>query len=225
MSPESKIKVVFFDAGGTLLRPAQPIGETYAALAKNYGQHWDAKKLHHGFKASFKKLRPRPDAEVATNGDERAWWKEVVRGTLGHVEMPGHFPFDAYFEELYWLYARPELWRVFPEVIPVLQTLRERGLKLAVLSNWDARLRPLIEGLEMAPFFDEVLISGELGSEKPSPKVYAAALEKMGIAADEALMIGDDPLNDYWAPHKAGWHAMLVERPLHDLRVVLGWPA
>lgn len=220
--PGSKIKAVFFDAGGTLLRPAQPIGETYAAIARHYGQRWDAAALGAGFKSAFKKRRPRPDAEVATNGDERAWWKLVVADTLAAVECPEGFPFDHYFEELYTVYARPELWRVYPEAVPVLEALRARGLKLAVLSNWDWRLRPLLEGLELAPFFDDVLISGEHGAEKPSVKLYATALARLGLEPHQALMVGDDPLNDYWAPQQAGWHAVLVERPQQDLLSVLG---
>ncbi len=219
--PASKIKAVFFDAGGTLLRPARSIGETYAEIARHYGQHWEAQVLSDGFKAAFKRRRPRPDEEVATDGDERAWWRLVVEDTLIVVERPESFPFDHYFEELYHVYARPELWRVYPEVVTVLETLRGRGLRLAVLSNWDWRLRPLLEGLELAPFFEAVLISGEHGAEKPSPKLYAAALAKLGLDPHEALMVGDDPLNDYWAPQQAGWHSLLVERPKQDLRAVL----
>lgn len=219
--PASKIKAVFFDAGGTLLRPARSIGETYAEIARHYGQRWDPAALGEGFKVAFKRRRPRPDAEVATNGDERAWWRLVVEETLTVVERPESFPFDHYFEELYYVYARPELWRVYPEVSSVLEILRARGLRLAVLSNWDWRLRPLLEGLDLAPFFETVLISGEHGAEKPSPKLYAAALATLGLEPHEALMVGDDPLNDYWAPQKAGWHSLLVERPKQDLGAVL----
>lgn len=219
--PASKIKAVFFDAGGTLLRPARSIGETYAEIARHYGQHWEAQDLSDGFKAAFKRRRPRPDEEVATDGDERAWWRLVVEDTLTSVGRPESFPFDHYFDELYHVYARPELWRVYPEVVTVLETLRARGLRLAILSNWDRRLRPLLEGLDLAPFFEEVLISGEQGAEKPSPKLYAKALSQLGLRPHEALMVGDDPLNDYWAPQKEGWHSLLVERPKQDLRAVL----
>lgn len=216
------IRVVFFDAGGTLLRPAQPIGETYAAVARHYGQNWEPAELTESFKAAFKKRRPRPDHEVATNGDERTWWKLVVADTLDAVGRPESFPFDHYFEELYAVYARPELWRVFPEVFPVLDVLRERGVKLAVLSNWDWRLPPLLDALELTPYFDKILISGHHGAEKPSPKLYAAALAAFDLQPHEALLVGDDPLNDYWTPKKLGWHALLVERPHQDLGSVLG---
>ncbi len=219
----SKIKVVFFDAGGTLLRPAQSIGETYARLARNYGQNWDADLLQKGFKSAFKRLRPRPDAEVSTDGDERTWWKRVVLGTLDDVAVPDTFPFDDFFEELYRHYTRPDVWRVYPDVYLVLEKLRARGLKLAVLSNWDARLRSLINGLDLSVYFDAILISGELGAEKPSPTIYNAAVKQLGISPAQALMVGDDPLNDYWAPQKSGWHAVLVERPRNDLQVVLDW--
>ena len=53
-------------------------------------------------------------------------------------------PFDV-FDELYRLFADPDVWRVYPEVFEVLQALKARGLIMGVLSNWDIRLGPLLE--------------------------------------------------------------------------------
>lgn len=218
------IKVIFLDAGGTLLHPARPVGETYATFAARYGQNWQAEILTAGFRSAFKKARPRTTHEpVSRNGDERPFWRRVVREALSAVAVPESFPFDSWFEELYAAYAQPELWLLYPETLLVLETLRRRGVRLALLSNWDSRLRPLLNGHGLTPFFEQIIISGEQGAEKPDTAFYELAAERLCIAPHEALMVGDDPTNDYDAPQDAGWQALLIDRQQNDLRSVLDW--
>lgn len=218
--PLPDASAIFFDAGGTLLRPARPVGETYAEIAAHYGAALDAGRVQREFKNAFAHLQDRTGFPVPTDGEDKAWWREVVRLSLAKEDVPERFPFDDCFEEVYAAFARPGLWRVFPEVEAVLATLRDAGRRLYVLSNWDARLRDTLRGLDLLPYFEAVVISSEQGVAKPDPAIYRRALEIAGLEQEEtsapssspALMVGDDEENDYWAPRRAGWQALVIDR-------------
>ncbi len=66
------------------------------------------------------------------------------------------------------------------------------GLKLAVVSNFDTRLRPLLDALELSPLFDTIVVSAEVGAEKPNPLLFETACSQLGIDPEEALHVGDD---------------------------------
>ena len=108
------------------------------------------------------------------------------------TRMAGDVPeFDAYFDRLYAHYASAPAWRVYPEVPEVLAALRERDLALAVVSNFDSRLSPLLDALGLAPFFDAVVCSGAVGAAKPDPAIFAHALAALGVETSQALHVGD----------------------------------
>lgn len=216
------IDVVFFDAGGTLIRPRHPVGETYARLARNYGGRWDPQLAHQGFKEAFANLSPRPPHwPVPADGDDRPWWREVARRAARRAGMRDDFPFDLFYSELYDAYARPDLWMAFPEAEDVLERLANSGYRLAVLSNWDARLHPVLEGLHLARWFERVLVSAELGCEKPCREAYRQAARLFAAPPERCLMVGDDPHTDGTAPRAAGWNALVVRRPAENLAKVL----
>jgi putative hydrolase of the HAD superfamily len=215
----TQIKAVVFDAGGTLVRTARPVGEIYAEVGRRHGREWDAVALQKSFKEAFKKMRGNRVGPVPSDGDDRDWWREVVRQTLG--DESGSIAFEDYFGELYPLFERPDLWHVFPDVVPVLDRLKREGCRLVVLSNWDSRLRTMLARLELAPYFENLFISTECGFEKPDAAFYRLAQKALGISPGEILMVGDDPENDVAAPRRQGWQALLIERPRETLAQVL----
>ena len=122
--------------------------------------------------------------------------------------------FDPYFNRLYAHYASAPAWRVYPEVPGVLAALRERDIPLAVVSNFDSRLPPLLDALGLAPFFDAVVCSGAVGAAKPDGAIFAHALAVLGVEASEALHVGDSREADYDGARAAGIEALLVDRDL-----------
>ena len=94
----------------------------------------------------------------------------------------------------------------------MLTSLRERGVVLAVVSNFDSRLIPLLDGLGLAAFFDAVVCSGEAGAAKPDGAIFTHALAVLGVEASEALHVGDNPEADYDGARAAGLEALLVDR-------------
>jgi putative hydrolase of the HAD superfamily len=213
------VKVVFFDAGGTLIHTAKPVGYYYALMAKHYGVDANGEALQAGFKQAWAKMKPRDPMDGARVMDDRAWWAELVKASWLAAGSPlaADFPFEPYFEEVYQLFAREEVWRIFPDAAFALEKLREKGVRCGVLSNWDRRLRLILRGLELEYFFERVIISSEIGVEKPHPGIFRHAEKTFGIQPAEALLLGDDEIFDGWGARSAGWQVELIERPDNDL--------
>jgi putative hydrolase of the HAD superfamily len=215
------VKTLFFDAAGTLLHPAEPIGRVYARVAQGHGWTLDPREVDQRFRQTFQQLKNRPVGSIPRNGDDREWWREVVHQTLPLAPELIALTFEKFFQELYELYASPSQWLLYPEVEEALETLHQRGYRLAIISNWDRRLRPVLEGHHLTSFFQEIYISTEMGVAKPSTAIFRRAQEEMKCPPAQALMIGDDPELDVATPQSLGWQTFLVARPSQDLRVLL----
>jgi putative hydrolase of the HAD superfamily len=212
-----RIRAIIFDVGGTLIYPADPVGETYARLAHTYGVRLPAEATTAAFHEALKGSSPRAKGTIPCDGNDRVWWKQVVFNSLNGNSFAEPAAFDAFFEELYRYFAKPEAWGIYPEAMEVLEALRDRDVDLVVLSNWDARLHGVLDGLGLGEFFSQRFISAELGWEKPDPAIYRHVAEILRQPASALLNVGDDPRNDVEGPRKAGWQAVQIERPKRDL--------
>ena len=207
------IQTVFFDAAGTLMRPVRPVGESYALVAGNYGKNVPAAEVSARFRACFGNAPPLAFPAAENNGLrelERDWWKALV----GHVFEPyGRFDrFDEYFADLFVYFSRADSWRLFPETEETLAALKSRGLKLAVISNFDSRLFGILEGLGVAREFESILISSHAGYAKPAPEIFRIALERHHTRPAEALHVGDSVEKDAEGARGAGIHGVLIDR-------------
>ena len=215
MQKHSTPRAVLLDASGTLIDVARPLGDTYSGLAREFGGDLDPDTLTTGFRIAFADTPPMAfPGRIGVDLDraERAWWRAVVERV---TRAAGGVPeFDAYFDRLYAHYAGASAWRVYPEVADVLAALRDRGLALAVVSNFDSRLSPLLGALGLAAFFDAVVCSGQAGAAKPDRAIFTRALATLGVEASEALHVGDNPEADYDGARAAGIEALLVDRRL-----------
>ncbi|HSE85797.1 MAG TPA: HAD-IA family hydrolase [Candidatus Binatia bacterium] len=207
------IKAIFFDAAGTLIKPAQRVGESYAMFARRYGIEVSAAEIAERFRLCFHAAPPLafPGAPAAAIADrERAWWKELVRRIFEPWdEFQG---FDAYFAELFAYFAKPEAWLLYPEVAATLSALERRGMILDVISNFDSRLIGILEGLGAAHWFEHIFVSSRVGCAKPDRQIFHTALARHGLEAGDALHVGDSEEKDLHGANKAGLKGVLVER-------------
>ena len=102
-----------------------------------------------------------------------------------------------------------------PEAKSVLGELQGH-YKLALISNFDhpPHVHRLLDELALRPFFDAVVVSGDVGIKKPDPAIFAPALEQTGLATDEALFVGDSPEDDIAGAKAAGLQPVLIRRSL-----------
>jgi putative hydrolase of the HAD superfamily len=100
----------------------------------------------------------------------------------------------------------------YPDVIPALSGLRDRGLRLVAVSNWDCSLTRVLERCGLGGMLDGVITSAEAGARKPDPAIVTAALELAGCAPDEALHVGDTAEEDVEGADAAGIRSLLIDR-------------
>ncbi len=93
----------------------------------------------------------------------------------------------------------------YPFTIPTLQKLREDGYMVAMITNGDNEIQAAkIENLGYAPYFDEILISGDCDYEKPEPEIFLEMSKRLGLQPQEMAYVGDHPVNDVDGARNAG---------------------
>lgn len=203
MRARARWKAVTLDVGGTLVEPWPSVGAVYAEAAERAGFGvFEAGLLDRRFAAAW---RARGDFDYSTDA-----WARVVADTFHELTPRAADP--RLFTALYAAFAEARAWRVFPDVWPALEGLRAAGVRLGVVSNWDRRLGPLLEALDLARFFDLVLVSGEVGIHKPAPGIFTQAVRHWGFQPHEVLHVGDSRREDLEGAQAAGVSALLIDR-------------
>jgi FMN phosphatase YigB (HAD superfamily) len=100
----------------------------------------------------------------------------------------------------------------YPDAAPALSALRERGLRLICVSNWDISLGQVLERCGLMVHLDGAVSSAEAEAPKPDPAILLAGCDLAGCDPEEALMIGDTPEEDRAAAEAAGMRSLLIDR-------------
>jgi putative hydrolase of the HAD superfamily len=206
-------EVIFFDAAGTLIRLERPVGWHYAEVARKHGLKADEERMESAFREVWKARPFRPASPGARKEDDRPWWREFALDVLRTAApSAGKIDEDAWFEELYVHFAEPGVWVLYDDAMRCLNHLAGR-FRLAVISNFDQRLRLVLEELGVAARFEQIFISSEIGCEKPHPEIFRRALDVMDVEAGRCLHVGDDPERDWAGAAAAGIAVFQVRRP------------
>ena len=199
---------MFFDAVGTLIHPEPPAPAVYAAAARRFGSRLDLPSVAARFRAAFRRQEEIDHAGGLRTDEARevARWRAIVAEVLGDVADP-----EGCFSFLYAHFARPAAWRTESEAAAVLAELAGRGCRLGIASNFDERLRPVVEGLPGLAPMKHLVISSEVGWRKPAPEFFSRLCAQSGLPPGAVLLVGDDPVNDYGGAKAAGLHALLYD--------------
>ncbi len=201
------ISAVTLDAGGTLMYPYPSVGAIYAEVMSRHGLDLAPDLLEAAFRKSWKSVQRSQNGAVSENS-ERAFWRQLVSATICGLGEPDDF--DALFDDLWESFGAVDRWRLHDGARELIDTLAGRNLQVAILSNWDHRLRHILEGMQLVARFDAIIISSEVGMEKPHAGIFRHAELALAVDAAAILHVGDSLLHDIHGAWRAGWQALLV---------------
>jgi putative hydrolase of the HAD superfamily len=198
------LRAVVFDVDFTLARPGPDLGpEGYRELGRRHGLELDPSRYEDARAAAFAEVKRHPELDH----DEEIWvlfTQRIIEGMGGEgdtyaaaVEMEGRWLHSVHFE-------------LYDDALPVLELLRERGLKIGLLSNSSRDLDDFVahHGLNV----DAVLTSHAHGKTKPHESIFHALLDQLGVGPGEAVMVGDTIEDDIEGARAVGMRAVLLDR-------------
>jgi putative hydrolase of the HAD superfamily len=202
------IRAVFFDAVGTLLHPEPSAADAYAAVGARFGSRLSRAVVIKRFGAAFQRQEELDRAPGHRTNEEREVlrWRSIVAEVVDDVA-----DVDGCFRELYDHFARPDAWRVDPDAAATLRALAERGLALGVCSNFDHRLRGLVQARPELAGVSRLVVSSEVGWKKPAAGFFAEVVRAAELRPEQILMVGDDEENDFAGARAAGLDALLFD--------------
>jgi putative hydrolase of the HAD superfamily len=198
------LRAVVFDVDFTLARPGPDLGpEGYVALGRRYGLELDPSRYQEARAAAFGEVKRHPELDH----DEEIWilfTERIIRGMGGRgdtyaaaVEMESRWAESVHFE-------------LYDDALPVLELLRERGLKIGLLSNSSRDLNEFVVHHSLGA--DAVLTSHAHGKTKPHEAIFRAMLDLLGVEPQEAVMVGDTVDDDVEGARAVGMRAVLLDR-------------
>jgi putative hydrolase of the HAD superfamily len=199
------IQAVLFDLDFTLAKPGPDLGpEGYQRLGRRFGLELDPALYKEARAKAVEGLHKHPDFRH----DEEIWvafTERIVRGMGGDSDRA----YEAAVEMTRaWEHAHN--FDLFDDVPPVLDDLRRRGLKLGIVSNTGRDVDEFLEHHNLR--IDAALSSRVHGKVKPHPTIFQAVLDQLGVAAEQAVMVGDSPEDDLEGARALGMRAFLVDR-------------
>ncbi len=184
------VRAVLFDYSGTLFRLEEDDSwfEGMQVYEKEVDGHVQAELMRRMTAPTGQHVEMTPEAYHAWINRDLA--PHLHREAYLHVLRESGLT-DHNAEALYGLLIDPMNWTPYPDTADVLGALQRQGIKTAVVSNIAFDLRPAFESIGAAGDVDEFVLSFEVGAVKPDPAIFETALTRLGVAADQAVMVGD----------------------------------
>lgn len=197
---------VFLDVDGTLLwvdldiegyvRDLKPYATNGFLTAKQAeGPIWESLRRHINENINY-----------PTEEELAAFRRENARGVADSIGL------DAPTEVLDEVMNRHILYNPYPEAEAVMEELKEIGIPLYVVSNWDVALATVLDDLGWTRYMSGIVASAKIGSEKPDDTIFEEALSAAGLPRDRVVHVGNDPISDIQGAAAAGIDAILRDR-------------
>lgn len=213
------VRCVVFDAVGTLIEPLPRVADAYLQIGSRHGATLDRDEVRRRFHQAFAEQEQRDrDAGDWRTSDRREQqrWEQIVARVFAELSDTA-----ALLEELWQHFARAEHWQVLPDGRQAVAQLQAAGYQVAVASNFDSRLFELRDGFQDELPCEHWFASSEVGYRKPAREFFAALETALGYSAQQLMLVGDDPHNDFDGARTAGWQALLIDRNAEETDEVL----
>lgn len=216
------VRVVFFDLGNTLIYDKEPWEDFYRradrALWKSlrgFGVDSSPRELYSGYKTLFHYYYNLRENELEERG-----MATVLRQLLDEHKIP--LSDESMQAALRAMYAVTQTnWQPEEDAIPTLETLKEGGYHLGMISNGadDDNTYTLLDKGRFRPYFEFVLTSAACGKRKPHPDIFRMALEHFQVPPEQTVMVGDTFEADILGARQMGMHAIWITRRLRETAI------
>uniref|UniRef100_A0A1I7XTI0 Haloacid dehalogenase-like hydrolase domain-containing protein 3 n=1 Tax=Heterorhabditis bacteriophora TaxID=37862 RepID=A0A1I7XTI0_HETBA len=209
------IKVVSLDAMNTIVKLKEPPHFVYSRFARIYGLDVNPNAMSFAFSEQMKLLSITHPCFGFNSIGSFEWWKRVIIGSLEKASSSSISVScgDALSRDLYRYYEEVDAWGyVDINIKEALTSLKMKGIVLVVLSNFDTRLKTILSHMKLSSLFDLVILSGEVGIEKPDPNIFNIIVRRFGLDnKSDLLHIGDDVIKDFEGAQSYGAQAILFD--------------
>ena len=216
-----KPSAVFFDAVGTLIKPAIPVAETYHRYGLKHGSAISKDSIRNRFYESFKKEELKDVSLDCKTNEAREFerWESIVSECFPDLKSPA-----LLFKDLFAYYSQPSAWDLYPGTIPVLKFLETSGIGWGIASNFDLRLQWIVKSKLELCNCKWLIISSLVGYKKPSNHFFEHLKTSSRISFDKILMVGDSPENDIHPAKELGMQTFEIKegQSLENLLQLLG---
>jgi putative hydrolase of the HAD superfamily len=202
-----QVSAVFFDVDFTLIYPGPMFqGKGYHAFCARYGIEVDPAKFTSAV-ANAAPLLDGPENSAHKADIFMAYARRIIE------EMGGCGPhLNACAREICDAWAACEHFELYDDVPFAIRALAGAGLRIGLISNTERCLRSFQSHFELEGFIAATVSSSEHGYMKPHPSIFAAALARVGVRPEEAVMVGDSVRQDIEGALGAGMRAILLHR-------------
>jgi len=205
MRPGMMLRAVLFDVDFTLCRPGPELSaERYARIAARHGVELDTERYDAAREAAVLRLKRHPEL-LHDDTIWHAFTQDIFLAMGGPQEVASECASEI---ERGW--EESGNFELYEDVLPVLGELRRYSLKLGLVSNGIRDLREFVAHHRLD--VDAIVDSRTHGRVKPHPTIFQAALDRLGVGAQEAVMVGDSLAEDVDGARALGMHAVLVDR-------------
>lgn len=206
-------RLLCLDAGFTLLSPRHSMSDALAGALTTDGRPITEDDLRAAWEASdrwFWDEYHRPGNDTWTS-DERieSYWRRYHGTLLDHIGVKD--PTEV-LERILASQFASGAWEPYPDVEPMLREVRSMGVTVGIVSDWGSTLHGIVAELGLDRYVEFVLASGAIGLSKPDPAFFRVALDRAGVAAGEAVMVGDSYRADVGGAWAAGMDAAWLDR-------------
>lgn len=216
------VRLITFDVTNTILKINRSVGHQYALIANNHNIKADPNSLNKSFRQVWKKKnQDHPNFGSLQQMSCEEWWTDVVTDCFKSSGYDySQLPLIA--KDLYSYFETPDAWEIDPEAHDTLRYIKDCGICVGVISNFDERLEKILKNLKLNQDFDFILSSKKLGVAKPSPEIFNKALDLVHCHPSEGMHVGDNYENDFKGALDVGMNALLLVKekeliPPHDL--------
>ena len=208
------IKAVFFDWFNTLAAYNPPREEIYRKAFLRHGIDLSLKTIYLGLQAGDACFLADRGKDILTNRsfqDQAAYFIFYPQKILANAGL--HASDEILLQVVQEaLRSFGNTYTLFEDVLPLFQKLKTKQFLLGIITNADKYVLNYIESLGLKPFLDVIMTSEQAGAEKPSPRIFSAALEAAAIQPSEMLYVGDQYKTDILGARSAGCQAVLLDR-------------